>query len=89
MSRRRTSTITVVKDLVSYLGGWGLIVHQAVVVDPRDFNLWLLALGGTLVGVPGFGQLLAMRTGGSLSDSPPEGSPQPPPSSSTTSGAER
>lgn len=89
MTRRRTSAVTVVKDCLSYLGGWALIVHQAAIVSPRDFNLWLLALGGALVGVPGFGQLLAMRTGGSLSDSPPPESPRRRRSSRTTSEAEQ
>lgn len=93
MSRRRTSTFTVIKDVTSYIGGWALIVHQAVIVPPHDFNLWLLALGGALVGVPGFSQLIAMRTGSGPSLLPPEDSPpqSPPPSSpsSSESGAER
>lgn len=70
--RRRLSVTTVVKDILSYLGGWGLIVHQALVVPPQDFNLTLVLLGGTLVGIPGVGQLLALRTG-----SPPSEDPEP------------
>lgn len=79
---RRPSAITVIKDVSSYLGGWGLIVHQAVIVPPQDFNLTLVLVGGALVGVPGVGQLLAARTGGRPSEDPPRGSP---PSSSPSS----
>jgi hypothetical protein len=79
----------VVKDILSYLGGWGLIVHQALVVAPADFNLTLVLLGGTLVGIPGVGQLLALRTGGQQSADPPSGSPQSPSRSSTGSEADR
>ncbi len=87
--RRRPGAVTVVKDALSYLGGWGLIAHQALFVPPQDFNLWLLAVGGLLVGVPGFSQLLAMRTGGGPSPLPSAESPSPSPPSSTTSGADR
>ena len=83
---RRPSTLTVVKDILSYLGGWFLIVHQALIVPPADFNLTLVLLGGTLVGIPGVGQLLAIRTGGSPSPDPPADSP--PSSSSSRSGSE-
>lgn len=65
------SKVTVVKDVLSYAGGWALIVHQAVFVDPQDFNLWFLLVGGALVGVPGISQLIAMRTGGGQSQLPP------------------
>lgn len=83
---RRPSVSTVVKDALSYLGGWGLIVHQALVVPPQDFNLTLVLLGGTLVGIPGVGQLLALRTGGPPTPDPPADSP--PPQSPSSSGSE-
>lgn len=86
---RRPSTVTVVKDILSYLGGWGLIVHQALVVPPQDFNLTLVLLGGTLVGIPGVGQLLALRTGGPPSPDPPGGSPPSSSPSLNGSGADR
>jgi hypothetical protein len=87
MSRqRRPGAWTVVKDVVSYLGGWALIADQALRVRPEDFNLWLLLLGGALVGVPGFSQLLAMRIGGSPSLPPPPESQRP--SSPSPSGSE-
>ncbi|GAA2681655.1 hypothetical protein [Actinoplanes palleronii] len=76
---RRPGTVTLVKDLLSYLGGWALIVHQAVFVPPADFNLTLVLLGGTLVGIPGVGQLLALRTGSGPLPDPPEESPSPSP----------
>lgn len=89
MSRRRKPDLfTVVKDVTSYAGGWALIAHESL-VQPSQFNLWRLLLGATLVGVPGFGQLLAMRTGGSPSPPPEEASPPPSSSSSSTPGGER
>lgn len=93
MSTRRKargpSTLTVVKDVLSYLGGWGLILHQALIVPPKDFNLTLVLLGGALVGIPGVGQLLAIRTGGSPGSDPPGESPPPRSSSSSGSAADR
>lgn len=58
------------KDITLYLGGWGLIWHQALIVPPRDFNLTLTLVGAALIGVPGARQLLAARIGGSLSPDP-------------------
>jgi hypothetical protein len=86
---RRPSATTVAKDILSYLGGWGLILHQALVVPPQDFNLTLVLLGGTLVGIPGVGQLLALRTGGPPLPGPPEDSPSPSSPSPNGSGADR
>lgn len=77
------------KDILSYLGGWALIFHQALGVPPQDFNLTLVLLGGTLVGIPGVGQLLAARTGGSPSEDPALDSPPPRRSSASDSEAER
>lgn len=80
---------------MSYLGGWGLIVHQVAFVPRGDFNLWALVLGGILIGVPGFGQLApylvqiivrALSTASSLSPPPPE--ELPPPSRSSPPGPE-
>ncbi|MET0426294.1 MAG: hypothetical protein ABW046_20665 [Actinoplanes sp.] len=88
-TRRRPGTFTVVKDAASYVGGWALIAHQALVVPPQDFNLWLLLVGGALVGVPGVSQLIAMRTGGGQSPPPPADSPPPPLPSSNGSVADR
>lgn len=93
MSTRRKhrgpSTLTVVKDILSYLGGWGLILHQALIVPPKDFNLSLALLGGALVGIPGVSQLLAIRTGGSPGPDQPEDSQRSRSSSPSDSGADR
>lgn len=88
-TRRRPDTLTVAKDAISFLGGWGLILHQALFVRPSDFNISLMLLGAALVGVPGVGQLLALRTGGPSSSSPPEDSPRSPSSSPSGSEADR
>jgi hypothetical protein len=80
----------VAKDVLSYLGGWALIVHQAVFVPPQDFNITLVLLGGTLVGIPGVSQLLALRTGSGPSQDPPGELPPPSRSPSPSgSGADR
>lgn len=88
-TRRRPGTFTVIKDVASYVGGWALIAHQALFVPPRDFNLWLLLVGGALVGVPGVSQLIAMRTGGGPSPDPPVVSPPPSSPSSNASVGDR
>lgn len=88
-ARRRRDTWMVAKDAISFLGGWALILHQALIVPAADFNLSLMLLGAALVGVPGVGQLLALRTGGASGSSPPEDSPRSPSSSSSDSAADR
>ncbi|BCJ45308.1 hypothetical protein GCM10010168_85770 [Actinoplanes ianthinogenes] len=87
--RGRPSGWTLFKDVSLYLGGWGLIWHQALIVRPADFNLTLTLVGAALIGVPGASQLLAARTGGSPSPDPPEGSEPSPLSSPSGSGADR
>jgi hypothetical protein len=88
-TRGRPGRWTVAKDAVLFTLGVGLILYEALLVPPHDFNLWVLGLGATLTGVPGFGQLIAMRTGGSLSLPPEPESPPPSSPSSSTSGAEK
>jgi hypothetical protein len=96
MSTRRKPG--AVKDTLSYLGGWALIVYQVAFVPPPDFNLYALVMGGLLVGVPGFsqlapyiGQLLVSKltTGSGPSASPPGASPPPSSPSPSSSGADR
>lgn len=92
MSTRRTrrpDTVTLVKDLISFVLGLGLIVHQALFVPPADFNPYLLAVGAALVGVPGVGQLLAPRTAGRRTQEGSEGSESRSRSSSPGAGAEK
>lgn len=95
---RRPRARTYIRDTISYLGGWGLIVHQVGFVPRGDFNLWALLLGGLLVGAPGLAQLMpsvvqiiARQLGTELPPSPPlpEASRSSPPSSSTASEADR
>lgn len=94
---RKPGPGTYLKDVLSYLGGWGLIVHQVAFVPRGDFNLWALLLGGLLIGVPGLGQLtpflaqaLARWLTGQLPSAPPEEDSSPRPSSSSRdSGADR
>jgi hypothetical protein len=87
MSRRRPTTFTVVKDVVLFLLGIFLILYQALIVPPADFNLSLVILGGALVGVPGAAQLWAPRTGGTPSEPPLRESP-PRSQRSSASGSE-
>ncbi|MBG0560736.1 hypothetical protein [Actinoplanes aureus] len=87
--RRRPAAGTVIKDWGLYLGGWGLIWHQALAVPPQDFNLTLALIGAALIGVPGASQLWALRTGGPLSPAASEDSSSQPPSSPIDSEAER
>lgn len=86
---RRPDTVTLVKDLLTFTLGLGLIVHQALFVPPADFNPYLLAVGAALVGVPGVGQLLAPRTGGRRTSEDSEDSESPSSSSSRGAGADR
>lgn len=58
---RRPGWFTAFKDVTSYLGGWALIVYQALFVPPQDVNAWFLLLGGSLIGVPGISEIIAWR----------------------------
>ena len=95
MSRRRSEDL---KDTLSYLGGWGLIIHQVAFVPSPDFNLYALVMGGLLVGVPGLRQLLPALVqliasirgiASGPSPSPPAASPPSLPPSPSSSGADR
>lgn len=52
----------VLRDLISYLGGWALIGYQCLAVPPGQVNEWFLLLAGSLIGVPGVAEVLAMRS---------------------------
>lgn len=86
--RRRPDTLVVVKDLLTFGVGLGLIIREGWFVQPQDFNLMLLLFGGALVQVPGAAALLALRTGGSRWQAQPQEPPPRSPSSSITSDAE-
>lgn len=88
------STITVVKDITSYLGGWALLAHQVLYVEPSQVNESFLWVAVGLIGVPSLTQLWQMRGGGAGTaasppgpDSPP--SPRSPSPSPTASGGDR
>lgn len=78
---RRPGWFTAFKDVTSYLGGWALIVYQALVVPPQQVNAWFLLLGGSLIGVPGISEIIAWRrtnTGTSVGSPLPQDSSAPP-----------
>jgi hypothetical protein len=60
------------RDTLSFLGGWGLMIYEAVKASP--FNTTVFLGGMVIAGIPGAAQVLALwftaRTGGPPSDSP-------------------
>lgn len=83
--KRLPGFLTVVKDLLSFGAGLGLIIRQGWFVSQHDFNIWLLLFGGTLMQVPGISQILLLRTAWGQSPLPPVASSSP--SSSSPSGS--
>lgn len=81
-SSRKPAGRTVLRDVTSYVGGWALIIYQALAVPPKDVNEWFLLLAGSLIGVPGVAEIFAWRgrstgMGGLAGSPPPPDSPQP------------
>lgn len=77
MRRSGPDRRTVVKDSLSFTLAWALVWFLAVYGVDGPMAWGLLALAGTLLGVPGMGEILnRVRTGtdGSGSDSPHSGS---------------
>lgn len=83
----RPSRRTVLRDVASFILGWGLIYQQAVFVDPEKVNGTLIWAAVSLLGVPGASELL-LRAGTALrpSATPPPPSPSGSPSPATSSG---
>lgn len=80
-------TLTVVKDVILFGIGAGMIYRQGFVVPFPEFNLWAMIFGGVLANVPTAQYLWAMRSGsiGSPTSPPaPEPLPSPSPPSSGT-----
>lgn len=74
----RPSTRELLRDVASFIGGWSLILKQAGIFfdPPAQPSEILIGVGALIIGVPGFAQLWAARTGGSTSTG---NSPLPPP----------
>ncbi len=51
------------RDSISLLGGWYIVLWQMLKVPPADVNEWFLLLGGSLIGVPGVAEVIALRGG--------------------------
>ena len=68
-------TLTVVKDLILFGIGSGLIVKQGFYTTLADFNIWAMIFGGVLANVPAAQYLWALRSGSTASPTSP---PEPP-----------
>lgn len=57
---------TVVRDTVSLVCAWAIVFKQAGIIfdPPAALSEPLLWLAGAMIGVPGVGQILALRFGG-------------------------
>jgi hypothetical protein len=49
------------RDVISFVGGWFIILYQMLEVPPTQVNEWFLLLGGSLIGVPGIAEIIALR----------------------------
>jgi hypothetical protein len=56
------------RDTISFAGGWFIILYQMFYVPPTEVNEWFLLLGGSLIGVPGVAEIIALR--GRSTDAP-------------------
>lgn len=85
-SGRTPARGTVVKDVLLFMGGWGMIVQQLIFTDRGDFNtvVWLSALA--LVGAPGGAKFLPTLIGliTTAVRSSPSAEPVLPPSESSS-----
>lgn len=74
----------MIRDLLSLMCAWLIVFKQAGIIfdPPAQLSEPLLWLAGAMIGVPGVGQILALRFGGGVSpggtgmDGPPSGSPR-------------
>jgi len=46
-----------------FVGGWLIILYQMLEVPPTQVNEWFLFLGGSMIGVPGIAEIIALRNG--------------------------
>lgn len=56
--RGRPGRVTVSRDTLSFLGGWGLMIYEAVMAVP--FNTTVFLGGMVIAGVPGAIQAFAL-----------------------------
>lgn len=78
----RRDWLTVMKDLILFGTGVGLIIQQGWFVPKGDFNLFLLIFGGVMANIPGVTSAWALRTALALSPDRPGASASSSPSSS-------
>lgn len=81
--RGKPTRLERARDITSFVLGWGLIWHQALLVKPADVNETFLFLAAALLGVPFGAEALARIRGGTPTISP--GTPSPSPDSSPSS----
>lgn len=58
---KRWLTRVLTRDAISFCGGWFIILYQMLEVPPTQVNEWFLLLGGSLIGVPGVAEIIALR----------------------------
>jgi hypothetical protein len=82
VSTRRTGALTgrtISRDTLSFLGGWGLMIYEAVRAQP--FNTTVFLGGMVIAGIPGavqaFTLFMSARTVLPPSESPEPASPGP------------
>lgn len=66
----------LIRDILCFLGGWGMIIHDVAFLSGQEPRWLVLLMGGALVGVPGVAEILgSLRgTGGQPSPAPSEAS---------------
>jgi len=67
------------RDTVSFVGGWVIILYQMLGVPPTNVNEWFLLLGGSMIGVPGVAEIIALRGGRDGREKPTAEPPSQPP----------
>lgn len=58
------------RDTFSLIAGWVIIFYQMLYVPPKEVNEWFLLLAGSLIGVPGIAEVIALRGGRSTAVPP-------------------
>jgi hypothetical protein len=76
----RRITLAVVKDLILFAVGTGILVRQGFFTASQDANWTVMVVGAAIANVPAARYLWALRSGsiGGLSSEPEDSSPSPP-----------